>query len=44
MTAGIARSGIGSAVAVIMMIVPITVFIITQSNVIEGMASAGVKE
>ena len=44
MTAGIARAGIGSAVAVIMMIVPITVFIITQSNVIEGMASAGVKE
>jgi len=43
-TGGIARSGVGSAVAVVMMIVPITAFIITQSNVLETMSSAGVKE
>ncbi len=41
---GIARAGVGSAVAVIMMIVPISVFIFTQSNIIETMASSGIKE
>lgn len=41
---GIARAGAGAAVAVIMMIVPITVFIVSQSNVIETMASSGLKE
>ena len=41
---GIARAGVGSAVAVIMMIVPIGVFIVTQSNIIETMASSGIKE
>lgn len=41
---GIARAGAGAAVAVIMMIVPIAVFIISQSNVIETMASSGLKE
>lgn len=43
-TAGIARAGVAAAVMVIMMSVPILVFIITQSNVIETMASSGVKE
>ena len=38
-SAGIARAGVGSAVAVIMMIVPITIFIFTQSRIIETMAS-----
>lgn len=41
---GIARAGATSAVAVIMMIVPITIFIITQSSIIETMASSGIKE
>ena len=41
---GIARAGAGSAVLVVMMIVPILVFIFTQSNIIETMASSGVKE
>ena len=44
LSAGIARAGVGAAVAVIMMILPIVVFIITQSNVIETMSSSGVKE
>lgn len=41
---GVARQGVGGAVGVIMMIVPILVFIITQSNIIETMASSGIKE
>ncbi|MBE6975021.1 MAG: carbohydrate ABC transporter permease [Ruminococcaceae bacterium] len=41
---GIQRAGAGAAVAVVMMIVPIVVFIITQSNIMETMASSGMKE
>lgn len=41
---GVARAGVGSAVTLVMMVVPITVFIITQSNIIETMASSGLKE
>ncbi len=43
-SAGIARAGVGAAVTVVMMIVPITVFVISQSNVIETMSSSGIKE
>ena len=38
---GIARAGASAAATVIMMIVPILVFIISQSNIIETMASSG---
>ncbi len=41
---GVARAGAAAAAGVIMMIVPITVFIITQSNVVETMGSSGMKE
>lgn len=41
---GIARAGTGAAVAVIMMVVPVTVFIISQSSVIETMSTSGLKE
>ena len=41
---GIARQGVGSAVALFMLIVPIGTFILTQSNIIETMASSGIKE
>lgn len=41
---GIGRAGVASVVAVIMMAVPITVFIITQSNVMETMSTSGMKE
>lgn len=41
---GIARSGSAMAVTVIMMIPPIAVYMISQSNVIESMSSAGIKE
>lgn len=41
---GIARSNAGAAASVVMMIVPILVFIFTQSNVVETMGSSGMKE
>ncbi len=41
---GIVRAGASAASTVIMMLVPITVFIITQSNIIETMSSSGMKD
>lgn len=41
---GIARAGVGAAVALVIMIVPITLFIISQSSVIQTMASSGLKD
>ena len=41
---GIARAGVGAAATVLMMIPPIVVFLITQSNVIETMVNSGIKE
>lgn len=41
---GIARAGVGAAVMLMMMIVPITMFMLTQSNIIQTMATSGIKE
>ncbi len=41
---GIVRSGASAAATVIMMLVPIGVFVITQTNIIETMASSGMKD
>ena len=41
---GVARAGASAASTVLMMIVPITVFIITQSNIIETMSTSGMKD
>ena len=41
---GIARSGAGAAAIVIMMIVPILIFVINQSKIIETMGSSGMKD
>ena len=41
---GIARSGAGAASTVIMMLVPITVFVVNQSQIIETYASSGMKD
>ena len=41
---GIARAGASAAATVIMMAVPIIVFIISQSNIIETMGSSGMKD
>ena len=43
-SAGLARAGVAAAATVVMMILPIFVFIITQSNVIETMATSGMKD
>ena len=40
---GIARSGSAMAVTVILMIPPIIVFMVSQSNVMETMSSSGIK-
>ncbi len=40
---GIARAGVGAAVGVIMMIVPIIVFVVNQSKVIDTMGASGIK-
>lgn len=41
---GTARAGSATAMAVIMMIPPILVYMVSQSNVMEAMTSAGIKE
>jgi len=41
---GVARAGVGAAVGFLMMMVPITFFIIAQSKIIETMTTAGMKE
>lgn len=40
---GVARAGTSSAVLLIMMVVPITVFILSQSQIIETMSHSGMK-
>jgi len=44
MAGGIARTGASMASTVVMMIVPILVFVISQSNIIETMGSSGMKD
>ena len=41
---GIKRSGAGAASTIIMMMVPLIVFVISQSNIIETMGSSGMKD
>ena len=41
---GVARAGASAASTVVMMIVPITVFLISQSNIVETMGSSGMKD
>jgi len=41
---GIARAGVGAAIALIMMIVPILLFVFAQANIMRTMANSGIKE
>lgn len=41
---GVSRAGVGSAVTLVMMIVPLLTFILSESNIIETMASSGIKD
>jgi ABC-type glycerol-3-phosphate transport system permease component len=42
--ASVARAGVSAAVTLFIMIVPLVFFILAQSNIIETMASSGIKE
>lgn len=44
MKGGVSRTGVASAVTVVMMIVPIITFILSQRQVMETMASSGIKD
>ena len=44
LSGGIARSGAGAASTVVMMMVPILVFVLNQSQIIETMGSSGMKD
>ncbi|MEJ6951068.1 carbohydrate ABC transporter permease [Natronospora cellulosivora (SeqCode)] len=39
---GVARAGVGAAVALIMLIIPVIVFMINQSQIVETMGSSGI--
>jgi len=41
---GVARQGVGAAVGLFVMIVPLVMFIMAQSNVLQTMANSGIKE
>ena len=41
---GIARTGQGAAVLVVLMVVPIAIFIFSESQILETMASSGLKD
>ena len=43
-SSGIARSGSAMAATVLLMIPPVLIYFVTQSNVMETMSSAGIKE
>ncbi|MDR2596267.1 MAG: carbohydrate ABC transporter permease [Treponema sp.] len=43
-TAGVARAGVGAAIGLFVMIVPLVMFIFAQSNVLQTMANSGIKE
>lgn len=41
---GVARAGVGAAVTLFVMIVPLVTFILSQGNVLQTMANSGIKE
>ncbi len=41
---GIARLGVAAAVTLVMMVVPVTAFLLTQSKVVETMSTSGMKD
>ena len=44
LASGVTRVGAGSAAAVLMMIVPVLLFVFTQSNIVETLATSGMKD
>ncbi len=43
-SSSMARAGVGNAISVVMMIVPVVTFVVSQSNIVETMANAGMKD
>ena len=43
-SSGIARTGVSSAVSLLLIIPPVAVFLIAQSNVLQTMATSGMKD
>ena len=43
-SAGVARTGVSNAISVVMLIVPVVTFVISQSQIIETMATSGMKD
>ncbi len=41
---GVARAGVGAAVSLLLLSVPVTIFILAQSNIIETMTTSGMKD
>ena len=41
---GVARAGVGCAATVVMMLVPIAVFVFSQSQIVETMSTSGMKD
>ena len=41
---GFARAGAAAAVSLVLMIVPIVVFVLSQSQILDTMATSGIKE
>ena len=41
---GIARTGTAAAATVIMMVVPIVIFIVSQGSIVETVATSGMKD
>lgn len=41
---GLARAGVGAAISILLLIFPLVVFIVSQSNIIETMATSGMKD
>lgn len=44
MSAGVARAGVGGAATLVVMLVPVLIFVMAQSNILETMASSGIKD
>ena len=44
MAGGVARAGVGSAATMVVMMVPILIFVLAESNIRETMASSGIKD
>ncbi|AVM42560.1 carbohydrate ABC transporter permease [Fastidiosipila sanguinis] len=42
--AGVARTGVAAAATLLMFIIPVIVFVVTQSNILETMTTSGLKE